>query len=54
MEKALMRATRAFLRIETQRLHTGSSWYEAKKQILRDALQTYLTNPVYVLHPAVA
>lgn len=47
-------ALRAFLRLETQRLHTGRSWYEAKKQLLRDAIRTYLANPIYILHPATA
>ena len=47
-------ALRAFLRLETQRLQTGRSWYEAKKQLLRDAIRTYLANPVYVLHLATA
>lgn len=47
-------ALRAFLRLETQRLQTGRSWYEAKKQLLRNAIRTYLANPVYVLHPATA
>ena len=38
----------AFLRLETQRLRTGRSWYEAKKQLLREAIQDYLTNPIYL------
>ena len=65
MEKAQLRAARAqrnhigcalraFLRLETQRLRTGRSWYEAKKQLLREAIRTYLANPLYVLHPATA
>jgi putative transposase len=47
-------ALRAFLRLETQRLRTGRSWYEAKKQLLRDAVRAYLANPVYILHLATA
>lgn len=47
-------ALRAFLRLETQRLQTGRSWYEAKKQLLREAIRTYLANPTYVLHPPTA
>lgn len=47
-------ALRAFLRLETQRMRTGRSWYEAKKQLLREAIRTYLANPTYILHPATA
>ena len=47
-------ALRAFLRLETQRLRTGRSWYEAKKHLLRDAIRTYLANPAYLLHLATA
>ncbi len=47
-------ALRAFLRLEAQRLQTGRSWYQAKKQLLRDAIRTYLANPIYLLHPATA
>ena len=47
-------ALRAFVRPEAQRLRTGRSWYEAKKQLLHDAIQTYLANPVYVLQLATA
>lgn len=47
-------ALRAFLRLEAHRLQTGRSWYEAKKQLLRDAIRTYLANPAYILHPATA
>lgn len=41
VEKARVRAARAlraFLRLETQRLRTGRSWYEARKQFLREAI----------------
>ncbi|QKG53224.1 transposase [Hymenobacter sp. BRD67] len=47
-------ALRAFLRLEAQRLRTGRSWYEAKKQLLREAIRTYLANPVYILQQATA
>lgn len=47
-------ALRAFLRLETQRLRTGRSWYEAKKQLLRDAVRAYLANPIYILQLATA
>ena len=47
-------ALRAFLRLESPRLRTGRSWYEAIKQLLRDAIRTLLANPTYILHPATA
>lgn len=47
-------ALRAFLRLETQRLRTGRSWYEAKKQLLRDAIRAYLANPTIILHTPTA
>lgn len=42
-------ALRAFLRLEQQRWQTTHSWYEAKKNLLREAIRTYLRNPRYVL-----
>ena len=42
-------ALRAFLRLEAHRLQTGRNWYEAKKQLLQEAIRTYLANPVYIL-----
>lgn len=42
-------AIRAFLRLEHHRLLTGISWFEAKTDIIREAVQTYLTQPLYVL-----
>ncbi len=44
-------ALRAFIRLEWQRLHTGLSWYEAKKTIIREAIRTYLAQPIYLLRP---
>jgi putative transposase len=41
-------AIRAFLRLESYRIRTGVSWFEAKASIVRDAIRTYLTNPLYV------
>ncbi len=43
---------RAFLRLETHRLQTGRNWYEAKKQLLRNAIRPYRSNPTYLLYPA--
>ena len=42
-------AIRAFLRFEHHRLLTGISWFEAKTDIIREAVRTYLTQPLYVL-----
>lgn len=42
-------AIRAFLRLEHHRLLTGISWFEAKTDIIREAVRTYLTQPLYVL-----
>jgi hypothetical protein len=41
-------AIRAFLRLESYRIRTGVSWFEAKASIVRDAIRTYLTHPLYV------
>ena len=41
----------AFLRLEIHRLRTGSSWYEAKAVIIRDAIRAYFSNPQYQLYP---
>ena len=40
---------RAFVRLELFRLDTGTSWYEAKISIIRDAVTSYLTHPIYIL-----
>ncbi len=42
-------ALRAFLRLEGHRLRTGTSWFEAKHGIVRDAIRAYLANPTYQL-----
>lgn len=42
-------AIRAFLRLEVYSYATGYSWFEAKMQIIRDAIRAYLENPIYVL-----
>lgn len=38
-------ALRAFLRFEAHCFHKGISWVEAKTEIIRDAVRTYLTRP---------
>lgn len=40
---------RAFLRLELYRLMTGTSWYEAKARIVRDAVRSYIAHPIYLL-----
>ncbi len=42
-------AIRAFLRLERHRLITGVSWWEAKTDILREAIRLYLAHPRYTL-----
>lgn len=42
-------AIRAFLRLEIYRLRTGTSWFEAKQAIIRDAIRSYLADPLYIL-----
>jgi hypothetical protein len=42
-------ALRAFLRLEGQRWRTARSWYEAKKELLRQAIRAYLRQPTYTL-----
>jgi len=42
---------RAFLRLEVYRIATAISWYEAKTQIIRDAIRAYLAHPTFVLTP---
>jgi len=44
-------AIRAFLRLELYRLQTGTSWVEAKRLIIREAVRSCLANPSYVLSP---
>ncbi|NJO17606.1 MAG: hypothetical protein HC877_18275 [Thioploca sp.] len=42
-------AIRAFLRLERYSYTTGYSGFEAKMQIIREAVRAYLENPKYVL-----
>lgn len=42
-------ALRAFVRLECHRLQTGVSWFDAKQQIVREAIRTYLAHPRYTL-----
>jgi putative transposase len=42
-------AVRAFVRLETHRLQTGISWFEAKTSIIRSAVRVYLANPTIIL-----
>lgn len=44
-------AIRAFVRLEIYRLHTGFSWFEAKIEIIRDAIRAYLAHPKIILSP---
>jgi len=47
-------AIRAYLRLEVYRLLTGTSWFEAKMSIIRDAVRHYLGHPMYTLSTATA
>lgn len=40
---------RAYLRLEVFRLRTGTSWFEAKQAIIREAIRSYLADPLYIL-----
>ena len=40
---------RSFIVLECYRLKTKTTWYEAKKQIIREAIQIYLTDPLIPL-----
>jgi len=42
--------TRAFLRLELQRIKSGISWFESKTKIIREAVTTYLNDPLYTLN----
>jgi hypothetical protein len=37
----------AFLRLETQRLHMGISWYESKRSIHRSATSLFISQPTF-------
>ncbi|MDN7026252.1 transposase, partial [Methanoculleus sp. FWC-SCC1] len=45
----VLMAVRAFVRLEINRIKTGVSWFEAKAQIHREAIKTYIRNPRYAL-----
>lgn len=45
----ILLALRAFLRLETHRIRTGISWYQAKFDIVRNAIHGYLAQPWYEL-----
>lgn len=42
-------AIRAFVRLEVHRLHTGIPWWEAKQRLIREAIRSYLAQPLYTL-----
>lgn len=42
-------AIRAFVRLESWCWHQGSSWFEAKADIIRDAVRHYLAQPKFLL-----
>ena len=44
-------ALRAFLRLERYCFSNGISWFEAKTNIIRDAIRAYLAKPFYNLNP---
>jgi putative transposase len=44
-------ALRAFLRLEVHCFRTGISWFEAKTEIVRDAVRAYLAQPRYRIEP---
>jgi len=41
----ILLSLRAFVRLEANRLATGVSWYEAKLDVVRDAIRHYLAMP---------
>ena len=45
----IMMAIRAFLRFEVCRIRKGISWFEAKMNIVRNAVNQYIRNPVHFL-----
>jgi len=42
-------AIRAYLRLEVYRLKTGTSWFDAKQDIIRYAIRSYIADPLYIL-----
>jgi hypothetical protein len=47
-------ALRAYLRLEGHRLPIGISWFEAKANIIWDAIRSYLADPEYTLSASTA
>jgi hypothetical protein len=45
----IMMAIRTFLRLEVQRVRTGISWFEAKWDVIRGAVNQFIRNPIYTL-----
>lgn len=45
----ILLALRAFVCLELNRLDTGRSWYQAKADIVRGAIRSYLAEPWYLL-----
>ena len=43
---------RAFIRLEINRVRRGTSWYESKISVIRGAVGSYLSNPVFTLASA--
>ena len=43
-------AIRAFIRLEVHRIHTNTSWFEAKASIIRSAIRAYLACPEFTLY----
>ena len=41
-------AIRSFLRFEVCRIRKGISWFEAKMNIVRNAVNQYIRNPVHI------
>jgi hypothetical protein len=44
-------ALRAFLLLEVHCYRKGTSWFEAKTSIIREAVRAYLAKPLYTLNP---
>ena len=42
---------RVFLRLELRRMGNGTSWYESKLSVIREAVRTYLANPLITIAP---
>lgn len=42
-------AISAFVRLEIYRLKSGISWFETEQTVIRQTIQTYLLNPIYII-----